>query len=47
MRPQTCAFAGDVKNDGSDVNTIAFRAHGADAISGSVPVWDRGGGSVD
>ena len=46
MRPQTCAFdTGVVKNEGFDVNTIAFRAHGADAISGSVPVWERG--SVD
>ena len=30
---------GDVKNDGSRVNMIGFRAaHGGDAISGSVPV---------
>ena len=36
-------FAGVVKNDGFDVNTIAFRAHGADAISGSVPVWGEEG----
>ena len=44
MRPQTCAFTGDVKNEGFDVNMIAFRAHGADAISGSVPVWGVGWG---
>ena len=40
------SFAGgDVKSEGCDVNMIAFRTHGADAISGSVPVWERG--SVD
>ena len=39
-------FAGGVKNEGFDVNRIAFRAHGTDAISGSVPVWGEGG-SVD
>ena len=44
MRPQTCAFTGDVKNEGFDVNMIAFRAHGADAISGSVPVCGGWGG---
>ena len=44
MGPQTCAFdTGVVKNEGFDVNRIAFRAHGADAISGSVPVWGEGG----
>ena len=40
-RAQTCALLVMSKSEGSDVNMIGFRAaHGADAISGSVPVWE-------
>ena len=42
-RAQTCALLVMSKSEGSDVNMIGFRAaHGADAISGSVPVWEEG-----